>query len=79
MSSSYIDININSFKPRIVLLMIKNNFTKNKAIEEIYKESKDRIKEIFNFDHFIQFEDLFNSWKPVIVKNDLGEYKVQYE
>lgn len=63
-------INANLFKPRIILLMVRNNYSKEQAIEEVYKESRDRIKEIFNFDHFIQFEDLFNDWKPVIFKNN---------
>ncbi len=71
--------NTNLFKPRIILLMIRNNYSKDNAIEEVYIEAADRIREIFKFDHFNQFKDLFNNWKPVIVKDDLGRYKVQYD
>lgn len=69
--------NTNLFKPRIILLMIRNNYSKDEAIEENYKEAANRIKEIFNFDNVNQFKVLFNNWKPVIVKDDLGKYKVQ--
>lgn len=69
--------NTNLFKPRIILLMIRNNYSKDEAIEENYIEDANRIKEIFNFDNVNQFKALFNNWKPVIVKDDLGKYKVQ--
>lgn len=71
--------NTNLFKPRIILLMIRNNYSKDEAIEENYIEAADRIKEIFNFDDINQFKDLFKNWNPVIVKDDLGRYKVQYD
>lgn len=69
--------NTNLFKPRIILLMIRNNYSKDEAIEENYIEAANRIKEIFNFDNVNQFKDLFKNWNPVIVKDDLGKYKVQ--
>lgn len=71
--------NTNLFKPRIILLMIRNNYSKDEAIEENYIEAADRIKEIFNFDDINQFKDLFKNWNPVIVKDNLGRYKVQYD
>ena len=71
--------NTNLFKPRIILLMIRNNYSKNEAIEEVYKEARDRIKEIFNFDDFDQFKNLFKYYNPIIVKDDLGKFSVQFE